>query len=119
MAPENQQRGDLAQMAVYSQPAVVAVGEPNSRLGAGFVDQATGDDQQFISPDHAETDYETAPSDNELDSEDNLPPLPLGRPGDGPVAAATAPQCNQSYPSMFLTTSNVEFGQTSTLTSSI
>ena len=75
VAPENQPRSDLAQMVVYSQPAVVAVRDPNSRLGTGFVDQTIGDDEQFVPPDHAEADYETAPSDMELDPEYN--PLPL------------------------------------------
>ena len=92
VALENQLRGDPTQMVIYSQPAVVAFGDADSRSGSRFVDQAADDDQQMVSPDHADMDYETAPSDMELDPEDNPLPPPLGRPGDGPVAAATAPQ---------------------------
>ena len=92
VAPENQQGSDPALMAVYSHPPVVTVGDTNSVLHPGFADQVTDDDSQFVSLDHAETDYETAPSDMELDPEDNPLPPPLGRPGDSPVAAAAAPQ---------------------------
>ena len=92
VAPENQPRGDPTQMAIYSQPAVVAVGDSDSRPGSRFVDQVGDDDQHMVSPDHADADYETAPSNMELDPEDNPLPPPLGRPGDGPVAAAAAPQ---------------------------
>ena len=92
VAPENQPRGDPTQMVIYSQPAVVAVGDSDSRSGSRFVDQAADDDQQMVSQDHADADYETAPSDMEMDLEDNLLPPPLGRPGNGPVAAAAAPQ---------------------------
>ena len=92
MAPEDQPRGNLTQMAVYSQSSVVAGGDPNGWPSPRFVDQTAGDDQQMVSPHHADADYDTAASDMELDPEDNPLPPPLGRPGNGPVAAATAPQ---------------------------
>ena len=50
-------------MAVYSQPPVVAVGNPDSGPSPRFVDQTPDDDQQMVPPDHADADYETAPSD--------------------------------------------------------
>ena len=74
---------------------------------------------------------EHTPSDMELDPEDNPLPPPLGRPGVGPVAAATALQgalelmsiqATRNQPgkyfnlyceSTFLTTLDVEFGRTS------
>ena len=92
VAPENRPRSSAALVVAHGAPPVVAVRDDDGRAVAEYTHRAANDGQKPLSPDDVEMDYECTPSDMELDPEDNPLPPPLGRPGVGPVAAATALQ---------------------------
>ena len=70
---------------------MVAIGDDDGGASTEYCHKTVDDGPQPLSLDDVEMDYESAPSDMELDPDDNLLPPPLGRPGIGPVAAAAAP----------------------------
>ena len=91
VAPENRPRSSAALVVAHGVPPVVAVRDDDGGAGAEYTHEAANDGQKPLSPDMLRW-TERTPSDMELDPEDNPLPPPLGRPGVGPVAAATALQ---------------------------
>ena len=69
----------------------MAIGDDDGRASTEYCHKTADDGLQPLSLYDVEMDYESAPSNMELNPEDNLPPPLLGRPGIGPVATAATP----------------------------